>query len=163
MDGRTAYRMERDWLGLANAIGRRGHKVRVNINSTSAPDSFTLLVTRDTLAFAFMALCIAFLAFAAVLFRLKFASQSKLRRFDPATRDELVSELMWQYSLRSNLLLVVVLLSGYLLWLRETRALLLCYLALCLVNVITDTLVEYKVGLWRPVRNCHLAAGVRAL
>jgi len=68
--------------------------------------------------------------------------------------------LQWQYSLRSNLLLTVVILSSYLLWLgQQLPFLFAAYSFVSLINVLTDFFFPYNLRLWYIAQRGHMIAG----
>ena len=108
----------------------------------------------------FVVLNVAFLAATAVWFRLDHASSAS--RFTEPSRKALVAEVMWQYSLRSNLLVWGCLLSSYLIYLGESEFLLYCLAGFSLVNVLTDAVYSYEeVGpMFAKVRGGHRVTAI---
>mmetsp|Transcript_25109 Transcript_25109/g.51062 ORF Transcript_25109/g.51062 Transcript_25109/m.51062 type:complete len:134 (-) Transcript_25109:774-1175(-) len=114
----------------------------------------------DMFATVFMSLNIAFLLATAVWFRLDHATPKRQsNRFEGKMAVELVQEVQWQYSLRSNLLISVCVLSAYLVYLQELQFLLICFTGLSAMNVITDYFYVYEVHLHPIVAKGHLMAG----
>ncbi|CAB9525884.1 expressed unknown protein [Seminavis robusta] len=113
----------------------------------------------DTLLSIFLALNVVFLLGTAAWFRFDHASSPG--RFQPLLTDSLIDEVMWQYSLRSNLLLFGCTLSAYLLYIGEIGFLLACFACFSVLNMITDALYVYdEVALFPKVKKGHQIAGV---
>lgn len=115
----------------------------------------------------FLSLNIAFLAGTAMWFRIDHAS-FKSRRYYSGTnplqhqrKESLREELMWQYSLRSNLLLWGCLLSAYLLHKNEEMFLLGVFCGLSLLNVVTDHYYQYpQAPIFSKVKRGHQIAAI---
>ncbi len=107
----------------------------------------------------FMALNVAFLLGTAIWFRVVHSSKTNRARFKN-TKDDIIEELQWMYSLRSNLLLSTVFLSTYLLVIGELYFLLVCYSMMGLINVITDCLYVYDVKLFPIAKRGHITAAI---
>lgn len=109
----------------------------------------------------FLALNVAFLAGTALWFRIDHARSAS--RFQNSSRQnhQLVTEIMWQFSLRSNLLLWGCVLSSYLIYIGELEALLLCFAGFSLINVVTDVLFPYSdAPLFATVKQGHRSAAI---
>ena len=115
---------------------------------------------QNTAISVFLALNIAILVGTAVWFRFDHASSS--RRFQDETEDTLVAEVMWQYSLRSNLLLFGCALASYLLYIDEIKFLLVCFACFSILNIVTDSVYRYEGSpIFTKVKKGHqIAAGV---
>lgn len=109
---------------------------------------------------AFLALNILFLLGTCVWFRFDHASNRD--RFAELTRGELVDDLQWQYSLRSNLLLWSCLLAAYVLYLGQEDGLLMIFAAFSMINVVTDSIYRYEraPGFSIVTRGHQIACGV---
>jgi hypothetical protein len=113
----------------------------------------------NTFLIVFLALNIAFLVGTAVWFRVDHASSS--RRFTALMQDSLMADLMWQYSLRSNLLLWGCAMSAYLLYIGEALFLLGMFAAFSVLNVVTDHFYQYPdAHIFTKAKRGHLIAGV---
>ena len=115
----------------------------------------------------FLILNITFLVGTALWFRLDHASPKSARFKSPSSSTNhgqraLVQEIMWQYSLRSNILLFGCAEASYLFYVGERRFLLGLLAAFSLVNVATDSVYKYEsVALFHRVKRGHrVAAGI---
>ena len=117
------------------------------------------MLLSDTVLTVFLGLNIAFLIFTAVWFRLDHATSDV--RFQALLPDTLIDEVMWQYSLRSNLLLFGCTLAAYLLYIGETGFLLACFAGFSILNIVTDAVYIYdEVPLFSKVKKGHQIAAV---
>mmetsp|Transcript_12525 Transcript_12525/g.30248 ORF Transcript_12525/g.30248 Transcript_12525/m.30248 type:complete len:136 (+) Transcript_12525:2241-2648(+) len=113
----------------------------------------------DTLLSVFLALNVAFLLGTAVWFRLDHASSAG--RFQALLADTLIDEVMWQYSLRSNLLLFGCTLAAYLLYIGEIGFLIACFAGFSILNIVTDAVYVYdEVPLFSKVKKGHQIAAI---
>ena len=80
----------------------------------------------------------------------------------PLLTVEVVEEdIMWQYSLRSNLLLFGCTLASYLLYIGESQFLLICFAGFSILNVVTDVVYVYdNVPLFIKVKKGHQVASI---
>ena len=113
----------------------------------------------------FLVLNITFLVGTALWFRLDHAvRKSRFKSPSSSTNHghRLVQEIMWQYSLRSNVLLFGCAESFYLIYIGERRFLLSLLAAFSLVNIATDSIYKYEsVALFHKVKRGHrVAAGI---
>lgn len=108
----------------------------------------------------FLALNILFLLGTCVWFRVDHASNRD--RFAKLTREELVDDLQWQYSLRSNLLLWSCLLATYVLYLGQEDGLLMIFAGFSMINIVTDSIYRYEraPGFSIATRGHQIACGV---
>ena len=99
--------------------------------------------TSHPFLFVFLALNLLFLIGTAIWFRVDHASSPK--RFEPLIRNEtvIIDEVMWQYSLRSNLLLFGCIQSAYLLYMDQVGFVLGVFVLFSVINLITDTIYKY--------------------
>ena len=114
----------------------------------------------------FLILNITFLVGTALWFRLDHASPKSARFKSPLSTKHgqraLVQEIMWQYSLRSNILLFGCAEASFLVYIGERRFLLGLLAAFSLVNAATDSVYKYEsVALFHRVKRGHrVAAGI---
>ena len=113
----------------------------------------------------FLVLNITFLVGTALWFRLDHAVRTQRFKCPSSSTNHgqrLVQDIMWQYSLRSNLLLFGCAESFYLIYIGERRFLLSLLAALSLVNVATDSIYKYEsVAMFHKVKRGHrVAAGI---
>jgi hypothetical protein len=110
----------------------------------------------------FLALNLVFLLGTAMWFRLDHASPNAVeRRFEHLSAQELICEVQWQYSLRSNLLLFGCTAVAYLLWIGETEFVLTLFGGISIVNVVTDILYNYnEVRLFETAKSGHRMAAI---
>ena len=70
-------------------------------------------------------------------------------------------DIMWQYSLRSNLLLFGCTLASYLLYIGENGFLLTCFVGFSILNVVTDVVYVYdEVPFFLKVQKGHQIASI---
>lgn len=107
----------------------------------------------------FLALNVLFLLGTAIWFRVDHATSP--RRLEGLLQDSLMEEVMWQYSLRSNLILFGCILALYLLHLGETTFLLGVFCRFALLNVVTDYIYRYPAAaLYATVQKGHQMAAI---
>ncbi|KAI9011608.1 hypothetical protein DFJ74DRAFT_684074 [Hyaloraphidium curvatum] len=107
---------------------------------------------------------VAFLAFTAALFRAHYAPPSSRPLFVARAPAALVTELQWQYSLRSNLVIAVVVLAAYVLAIGRAADLLWIWTGLATVNVVTDSAARYEEApLWHTTVLGHRIALIATL
>ena len=76
-------------------------------------------------------------------------------------KETLIDEVMWQYSLRSNLLLFGSAMAFYLLYIGEIRFLVALFFIFSIVNVITDSLYRYeRASIFQKIRKGHRIAAL---
>ena len=115
------------------------------------------MMLSDILISVFLVLNVLFLVGTALWFR--FDHASKPERFQSLLTDSLIDEVMWQYSLRSNVLLFGCTLATYLLYIGEMGFLLVCFAGFSLLNIVTDAMyVYYEVPLFHKVKKGHRIA-----
>ena len=107
--------------------------------------------------FLFLLLNVLFLVGTAIWFRVYHASSSN--RFQSMLQETLIDEVMWQYSLRSNLLLFGCVLCGYLIYIEELEFLLFVFVLFSIVNLMTDSIYIYESApTFNKVRDGHRIA-----
>lgn len=113
----------------------------------------------DSFLAVFLALNVAFLAGTAVWFRLDHADSPV--RFEKLLKIKILDDLMWQYSLRSNLLFWGCVQAAYLIYIGELSFLLYLFAGFSLLNVLTDIFYEYEEApAFYQVKRGHIIAGV---
>ena len=113
----------------------------------------------DTFIVIFLSLNVLFLVGTAVWFRLDHAT--KRNRFINEMQETLVDEVMWQYSLRSNILLFACVMAFYLIYIGEAYFLLGLFAAFSIVNVITDATYRYDgAAIFHKVVKGHQIAAI---
>ena len=106
----------------------------------------------------FLSLNVLFLVGTAIWFRVDHASSSS-NRFQSMLHETLIDEVMWQYSLRSNLILFGCVLSGYLIYIDELEFLLFVFVLFSIVNLLTDSMYTYESAPgFNKVRDGHRIA-----
>lgn len=106
----------------------------------------------------FLSLNVLFLTVTAIWFRIDHAMSD---RFDEMFRDEMMDDLQYQYSLRSNLLLWGSACCAYLLYLQEIGFLLVLFTIVAIVSVVTDFLYQYpNAPLYNKSKKGHRMAAV---
>jgi hypothetical protein len=118
-----------------------------------------MTITADTAALSFMGFNAAFLLLTVVMFR-RMSLPSKRHLFSSWTQETVLEDLQWQYSLRSNLLIAIVVLTLYLIYIQEVKFLLVCYSCLSLMNVTTDYFLYYDTPIYEVARTGHRVAGI---
>ena len=113
----------------------------------------------NTFVTIFLILNVVFLVGTAIWFRLDHAT--KRERFIMLLQETLVDEVMWQYSLRSNLLLFGSTMAAYLLYIGEIKFVLGVFVGFSVVNVITDAVYRYDgAAIFAKVKKGHQIAAV---
>mmetsp|Transcript_9069 Transcript_9069/g.14534 ORF Transcript_9069/g.14534 Transcript_9069/m.14534 type:complete len:134 (+) Transcript_9069:92-493(+) len=113
----------------------------------------------ETFLTIFLSLNVLFLIGTAVWFRVDHAT--KPDRFQVMLQESLVEEVMWQYSLRSNLLIFGSVMAIYLIVKGELIFLLSVFAVISLLNVLTDCLYRYDgASIFPKVRKGHQIAAV---
>ena len=141
-------------------------RTRTNFHNLLWTTFYKSMISLENYLDLFLILNITFLVGTALWFRLDHASPKSARFKSPSSTKHgqraLVQEIMWQYSLRSNILLFGCAEASYLVYIGERRFLLGLLAAFSLVNVATDSVYKYEaVALFRRVKRGHrVAAGI---
>jgi hypothetical protein len=109
----------------------------------------------DVIAMVFLIFNVLFLMGTAFWFRIDHSrdKSQRLVKYDNMARKE---DHMWQYSLRSNLLLCVCILCSYLIYLQHFTFLIVFFTVGGIMNVLTDIVFQYKAPLFGIAKKGHL-------